>query len=80
MKEISPHSSKYLNKPDFEKAYKKVILSIDILPNPLTLRLGIPRITPWVFSFHESAYVEELPHQHRGRSLQRRYLFPCAPR
>ena len=27
MNEISPHSSRYLAKPDFEKAYEKVVLS-----------------------------------------------------
>jgi filamentous hemagglutinin family protein len=45
-------------------------LSFDILP--CLKGEGIPNITAWAFSFYESAYSEEFPHQNRGRSLQRR--------
>ena len=37
MNEISPHSSIYLAKPDFEKAYEKVVLS------SIFFQLSLPR-------------------------------------
>lgn len=43
-----------------------------LLTSPRRKRTGIPRITSWISSFHDSAYLEELPHLSRGRCLQRR--------
>ena len=40
----------------------------------------IPNITVWVSSFCDPTYLKEFPHSNRGRCLQRRYRFPCAPR
>ena len=51
---------------------------VDILTPALAT--VIPNITVWASSFCDPTYLKEFPHSNRGRCLQRRYRFPCAPR